>query len=241
MWLRWVALVPLALLSGFGMSDRGEALIGSALARAHGGYTVEERVAQYGALVRTRVAGAFAAANIDYPPKRLAFVAFKDERVLEVYSRASADSAWQRVLSYPILGMSGGLGPKTRQGDLQVPEGVYRSEFLNANSRYHLSIRVNYPNADDRAVAAAEQRDNLGGDIMIHGTTASIGCLAMGNDVAEDLFVLAAGATAESLPIVIAPVDFRVREYAPPEGAPAWWTRRYEAIQAALRQFPIPQ
>lgn len=72
------------------------------------------------------------------------------------------------------------------------PEGVYVIEWLNPNSRYHLSMRVSYPNAWDRQEATRENRTQLGGDIMIHGSNASIGCLAMGDEAAEDLFILAA-------------------------------------------------
>ena len=86
------------------------------------------------------------------------------------------------VLADPILAASGVSGPK-REGDKQVPEGFYRIELLNPNSRYHLSLRVNYPNADDLERARQDGRalSTLGGDIMIHGGSASIGCLALGD------------------------------------------------------------
>ena len=79
-----------------------------------------------------------------------------------------------------------GLRP---EGDKQVPEGFYRIELLNPNSRYHLSLRVNYPNADDIERAREDRRDllNLGGDIMIHGGAESIGCIAIGNPAIEHL------------------------------------------------------
>jgi hypothetical protein len=236
---RWLLLaagvVGVAVMS----HDRSVSLLRHAAARAAGPYTVSERVEQFGADVDARLRAAFVSAGVDYPPRNIAFLAFKDQRTLDVYARNGADEAWRSVLRYPILAMSGELGPKTREGDLQVPEGVYRSEFLNANSRFHLSIRVNYPNAADRAIAAAERRDNLGGDIMIHGNSVSIGCLAMGDRVAEDLFVLAARAESP-LPIVIAPVDFRVRDHRPPPSAPDWWQTRYDEIRAALADYPIP-
>src|SRR5690606_4961 len=96
------------------------------------------------------------------------------------------------VRALPVLAASGRVGPKLQYGDYQVPEGFYRIEALNPNSRFHLALRVNYPNAFDRAEAAREGRTHLGGDIMIHGSNASVGCLAMGDVVSEDLFVLAA-------------------------------------------------
>jgi len=134
--------------------------------------------------------------------------------------------------------MSGTQGPKLRQGDMQVPEGLYQAEFLNPNSRFHLSIKLNYPNAFDLAQANAEGRTNLGSDIMIHGTTASIGCLAMGNQVAEDLFILAALSGKERVNIVVAPTDFRRTEVRAATGSPPWLTELYRNIKAALSQFP---
>jgi murein L,D-transpeptidase YafK len=97
------------------------------------------------------------------------------------------------------------LGPKLREGDRQVPEGVYRIASLNPNSRFHLSMEVNYPNDFDRAMAAKDGRVNLGGQIFIHGGTASIGCLAMGDAVIERLFVLVARVGRENVRVVIAP------------------------------------
>jgi L,D-transpeptidase catalytic domain len=84
------------------------------------------------------------------------------------------------IHSYSVLVASGHNGPKLREGDRQVPEGFYRITSLNPNSSYHLSIKLNYPNAFDQQHADEEGRDRLGGDIFIHGKAASIGCLAMG-------------------------------------------------------------
>lgn len=91
-----------------------------------------------------------------------------------------------------MLAASGGPGPKLREGDLQVPEGVYRLTAFNPNSSYHLSLRVDYPNAEDRAaedraVARSDRRTSLGGDIFIHGKAVSIGCLAIGDPGIEEL------------------------------------------------------
>lgn len=139
--------------------------------------TVNDRVDQFGAVVRERLAPDFDRIEVSYPPDKMTFIGIKQDRVLEVW--VSDPPVFLK--SYPILGASGGLGPKLREGDLQVPEGLYRIESLNPNSLYHLSLRVNYPNATDRAKGKLDGRENLGSDIMIHGRTASIGCLAMGD------------------------------------------------------------
>jgi murein L,D-transpeptidase YafK len=62
----------------------------------------------------------------------------------------------------------GGLGPKQRQGDGRVPEGLYRITNHNPNSAYHRSLRVGYPTPLQLA-AARRAGINAGGDIMIHG------------------------------------------------------------------------
>jgi len=47
----------------------------------------------------------------------------------------------------------------------------------------HLSIRVDDPNADDRAAARAEGRTRLGGDIQIRGRA---GLVRRGSNVFDD-------------------------------------------------------
>jgi hypothetical protein len=199
--------------------------------------TVEDRVQEYGVVASKRWAPYFKEAGIFYPPKAITFIGLKQEKLLEVWA-AGTNGAFRLVRSYPIQAASGKLGPKVRQGDKQVPEGLYRIESLNPNSSYHLSLRVNYPNEDDRARAQAEGRTNLGGDIMIHGRAVSVGCLAMGDEAAEDLFVLAALTGVKNIEVILSPVDFRVRDLAHlPEGAPAWTAERYARIKEALARF----
>jgi len=201
-------------------------------------YTIAERVRQFGPAVADRLRGKFGAAGLAYPPAELAFVAFKDIRRLQVYGRSAAGAPWVFVHEYRVQGASGTLGPKVVNGDRQVPEGVYRIESLNPNSRYHLSLRLNYPNEFDRAAARRDGRGNLGGDIMIHGTRGSIGCLAMGNESAEDLFVLAALAGPEHIRVVISPTDFRDPTSRVPRILSDWVRELYLSLRLELQQFP---
>jgi murein L,D-transpeptidase YafK len=62
----------------------------------------------------------------------------------------------------------GGLGPKRRQGDGRVPEGVYPIIAHNPRSAYYLSLRIGYPTVE-QAAAARMAGVNAGGDVMIHG------------------------------------------------------------------------
>jgi len=71
------------------------------------------------------------------------------------------------VADYRITAASGTAGPKLREGDRQVPEGIYRIVGLNPNSRYHLSMKLDYPNAFDRHQAARDGRARPGSDIFI--------------------------------------------------------------------------
>ncbi len=60
------------------------------------------------------------------------------------------------------------LGPKQFQGDGRTPEGRYRIDYGNADSRYHYGLHISYPNAADVARARGTKR-KLGGAIFIHG------------------------------------------------------------------------
>jgi len=197
--------------------------------------TVAERVEQYGPAVRLRLAPCFKRAGLAYPPGRIVLAGFKDTRQLELWVPA-ADGRYVHLKTYPILGASGTLGPKLKEGDKQVPEGLYRIESLNPNSLYHLALRVDYPNAFDKARGAEDGRTDLGCDIMIHGGRLSIGCLAMGDEAAEDLFVLAAETGIENISVVLSPVDFRKRSLpaSTPE-TPVWTKGLYASIKDALK------
>lgn len=205
--------------------------------RVKGRTTIGERLRQFGVAARSRMAPDFQRIAMDYPPKRVTLVGLKHEKRLEVW--VSDDrSPLQRLKSYPILGASGTLGPKLREGDRQVPEGLYRLESLNPNSLYHVALRVNYPNAFDKAKGSLDGRRNLGGDIMIHGKRCSIGCLAMGDDAAEELFCLAADVGLPNITAILSPVDLRVRELPPeiPEG-PSWLPELYGVVKQALSEL----
>ncbi len=203
--------------------------------RTKGKATIADRLEQYGPAARTRLKVYFSAIGETYPPKSIVLVGLKQERVLEVWVSGDGKKH-KRLHTYPILGASGVLGPKLREGDSQVPEGLYRVELLNPNSLYHLSLRVNYPNKFDLKHAQAEGRTEPGGDIMIHGKTASIGCLAMGDPAIEEIFVLAAETGIEKIDIILSPVDFRKQKLPEQkEPLPAWTTELYREIQERLR------
>ena len=203
--------------------------------------TIDDRMAEFGEAVRQRLEPQFAAAGVPYPPKRLAFIGIKQDRVLEVYA-SGEDEQFRLVCTYPVLAASGVLGPKLREGDRQVPEGVYRVWELNPNSRFHLSLWVGYPNEFELARAAEEERWEPGGEIMIHGGEGSSGCLAVGDPAAEDLFVLAVLTGIENITVVITPIDFRKKSLGEMStDLPPWTCEVYEQIQAELARYALPQ
>lgn len=211
--------------------------VASVISIAKGRSTVAERVAQYGPAVRARLASDFKRVGCAYPPAKIIFIGLKKEKRLEVWV-APTNSVFALLKAYPIIGTSGALGPKLEEGDSQMPEGIYRIDFLNPNSRYHLSLRVDYPNAFDREKAAADGRTKLGGDIMIHGSAWSDGCLAMGDPAAEDLFVLVAETGLANVSVILSPVDFRVRELPDKRPkVPAWAPDLYAMIKQELMQL----
>ena len=59
-------------------------------------------------------------------------------------------------------------GHKQSRGDQRTPEGHYKLDYKNVNSKFYKSIHISYPNADDKALAR-KLGLNPGGDIMIHG------------------------------------------------------------------------
>lgn len=203
--------------------------------RLRGRATVAERVEEYGAPARERLLPPFTQAGIPYPPAAVRLVGLKQEALLEVYARAD-HSEWRWITTYPILALSGGPGPKLRDGDLQVPEGLYEIEALNPNSRFHLSLRLNYPSVFDRRRAEAEGRTQLGGDIMIHGSDVSIGCLAVGDRAIEDLFILTADVGIPHVDVVLAPS--RVGPAVVPTGSRTVWdVEMDQGIDAALAEL----
>lgn len=127
-------------------------------------------------------------AGLPFPIPRIYFRAYKEEKTLEVWGAKRDRTPMKLVARYRVAAASGGLGPKLREGDRQVPEGVYFIDRFNPRSAFHLSLGINYPNARDRIFADA---DRPGGDIFIHGDRVSIGCLAMTDPVIEEIFVLA--------------------------------------------------
>jgi len=111
---------------------------------------------------------------------------FKEEMVLEVWIKR--DNHFILFKEYPICTYgSGGIGPKTRQGDGKAPEGFYfvTPNRLNPLSNFHLSFNLGYPNSYDR------YHGRTGSALMVHGSCVSIGCYAITDSGIEEIYALA--------------------------------------------------
>ena len=126
--------------------------------------------------------------NLTLDKLNILFVAYKNEKKLDVFAKSKTNSTYTLLTSYDICASSGQLGPKRMQGDGQVPEGFYHIEKFNPSSAYYLSLGVNYPNLADKKKSTAA---NLGGDIFIHGECVTIGCMPMTNDKIKEIYLLA--------------------------------------------------
>ncbi len=198
--------------------------------------TVADVLKNYGPRARLRLKPHFTRVGIDYPPQNVIFIGLKEEKVLELWASAGGGKVFIR--SYPILAASGKPGPKLREGDRQVPEGLYSIIGLNPNSSFHLSMKLDYPNGFDIKMAQKDERRNLGGDIFIHGNQCSIGCLAMGDTTIEELFVLVSDTRRENIAVIIAPYDFRAKQMIVKEGShPPWISELYSILQTSLNSY----
>lgn len=168
----------------------------------------------------------------------IVLLALKEERVLEVWGKREG-AAPTRIRTYPFTAYSGTLGPKLREGDGQIPEGVYRLEYLNPNSRFHLSMKLDYPNAFDREKGRLDDREKLGFDIFIHGRDTTIGCIPIGDEAIEELFLLVAEIGMENVAVIVAPYDMRMKQKEIAVKEISWEGELYDTIRAAIaREFP---
>ncbi|MEP1094165.1 MAG: L,D-transpeptidase family protein [Cyclobacteriaceae bacterium] len=140
--------------------------------------------------------------------------AYKAEKELEVYAKRKGETTYQKVSTYSICSNSGQLGPKRKQGDSQVPEGFYYVDRFNPASNFLLSLGLNYPNQSDRKKSSFT---NLGGDIFIHGSCVTIGCLPMTDDKIREIYVYALHARnngQSKIPVYIYPFKMTDENFA---------------------------
>ena len=141
--------------------------------------------------------------SYDGPPVTQ-IVVNKGERTMHLLSGRTVLKSYGIGLGYQPQ------GHKLFEGDGRTPEGMYFISHQNPNSRYHLSLGISYPDAEDhaRAMMLGQQP---GGDIMIHGRGAygatqrnrdwTAGCIAVSDEEIEEIFAM----VRPGVPIVIYP------------------------------------
>lgn len=168
-------------------------------------------------------------------PQNIVIVGLKEEQQLEVY--AMVNESFKLLKSYPFTAFSGTIGPKLKEGDKQIPEGIYKIEYLNPNSSYYLSMKINYPNEFDLKKTKFKTEKELGSDIFIHGKAVTIGCIPIGDEAIEELFVLVKNAFPNEVKVIMSPRDFRKIEEFPVINSINWEKELYDLIKNELYQM----
>jgi len=135
------------------------------------------------------VAGCSSAAPQYVGPNVTRIQVFKEKRRMELLHERTLLRSYEFDLGFAPI------GDKQQEGDGRTPEGAYRIDRRNPNSRFHLSLGISYPDRNDIAAARARGVDP-GGDIFIHGTPErwantpdwTWGCIAVTNAEMDEIY-----------------------------------------------------
>lgn len=163
---------------------------------------------------------------------------------MEVWIKENSHKHFKLFKTYPFCASSGSVGPKRKEGDLQIPEGAYYINHFNPQSNFYLSLGLNYPNQSDRILS---DRKQPGSSIYIHGNCVTIGCIPLGDDHIKELYVLAVEAKNNgqvNIPVHLFPTPLTDENllllknaYHPPAATIAFWNNLkplYEYFQTNL-------
>lgn len=162
----------------------------------------------------SRLQQAFIHKGLRWPASFMYIRSFKFDSKVEIWLKNERTEKYKLFKTYRVCMQSGSMGPKRLQGDFQIPEGFYYINQFNPNSMYHLSLGLNYPNASDKVLSDSMRP---GGDIFIHGSCVSVGCVAVSDEDIEEIYTLAAHARAagqEYIPVHIFPINYKVEKSA---------------------------
>jgi murein L,D-transpeptidase YafK len=143
-----------------------------------------------------------------YPAKYIFLRSFKLDSELEIWVKNSATDTFRLFKSYRVCTLSGKMGPKRKEGDMQVPEGFYYINDFNPNSNYHLSLGINYPNFSDKVLSDPKKP---GKEIYIHGSCLTIGCIPLTDEFIDEVYILAVNAKnagQDFIPVHVFPIKF---------------------------------
>jgi murein L,D-transpeptidase YafK len=154
----------------------------------------------------------FEAKKLNWPAKYIYIRSFKYDSQLEVWAKNEIQEPFKLFKTYRVCALAGTLGPKRMEGDYQVPEGFYYVNVFNPKSNYYLSLGINYPNASDKILSDSQRP---GGDIYIHGSCVTVGCIPIRDEQIDELYIIAAHAKDQGqdyIPVHIFPVRFTVEK-----------------------------
>src|SRR5688572_13743677 len=190
----------------------------------------------------------FVAKKIVQDGARIFLRAFKKEETLEVWVNEKGKNTFSLLQTYQFCSSSGTLGPKRRQGDLQIPEGAYHINHFNPESNFYLSLGLNYPNASDKILS---DRQHPGGSIYIHGSCVTIGCIPLTDDKIKELYIMAMEAKnggQEKIPVHVFPtrltdqgISFLKKNHASSPHLEFWGNLKkvYDDFEATKRLKPV--
>ena len=178
--------------------------------------------------------------KLSYQKFQVFIRAFKKEETLEVWVKETGREEFELLQTYDFCSTSGTLGPKRKEGDLQIPEGIYHINHFNPQSNFYLSLGLNYPNASDKILSHAT---TPGGSIYIHGNCVTIGCIPITDDKIKELYVLAVEAREngqEKIPVHVFParletgtVEKLIEEHPPNEKFRSFW----KSLELIYKEF----
>ena len=154
----------------------------------------------------------FDSKGLKWPAKYVYIRSFKYDSQLEVWVKNDRNEKYKLFKTYKVCALAGTLGPKRMEGDYQVPEGFYYINEFNPKSTYHLSLGLNYPNASDKILSDANRP---GGEIYIHGSCVTVGCIPLTDPMIEELYIISAHAKDKGqdfIPVHIYPIRFNVKK-----------------------------
>lgn len=181
----------------------------------------------------------FADKNLSMDKFQLFLRAFKKEQILEVWIKEKNKEQFTLLHTYNFCSSSGTLGPKRKEGDLQIPEGIYYINHFNPLSNFYLSLGINYPNESDKILS---DKTHPGGAIYIHGNCVTIGCIPITDDKIKELYVIAVEAKnggQEKIPVHIFPakLDADGMDYLRKETSIVETIRFWENLQSIYQDF----
>jgi len=149
--------------------------------------------------------------NIKMDSLQIFIRVIKNEKLLELWGKNKNETEFSLITTYDICMSSGVLGPKLKRGDKQTPEGIYYVNRFNPDSKFYLSLGINFPNPSDLLMGSSDP----GGDIFIHGGCETTGCIPITNDKIKELYLFAVEARnngEKKIPVHIFPARLTTKE-----------------------------